>query len=65
MSKAIGIDFGLKRTGISISDELRIIATPLTTIPSEELIRFLKEYIQASFLCFYRRLNLYLLLLSY
>tara|TARA_B100000963_G_C22564752_1_gene643106 strand:- start:966 stop:1376 length:411 start_codon:yes stop_codon:yes gene_type:complete len=46
MSKAIGIDFGLKRTGISISDELCIIATPLTTIPSEELIGFLKEYIQ-------------------
>ena len=46
MSKAIGIDFGLKRTGISISDELCIIATPLKTIPSDELMRFLKEYIK-------------------
>jgi len=46
MSKTIGIDFGLKRTGISISDELGMIATPLTTISSEELMRFLKECIQ-------------------
>ena len=46
MSKAIGIDFGLKRTGISISDDLRIIATPLTTISSEELMRYLKGCIQ-------------------
>ena len=42
MSKAIGIDFGLKRTGISISDDLGIIATPLTTISSLELMKFLK-----------------------
>ena len=46
MSKTIGIDFGLKRTGISISDELGMIATPLTTISSEELMRFLKQCIQ-------------------
>ena len=43
MSKAIGIDFGLKRTGISISDDLRIIATPLTTVSSIVLMDFLKE----------------------
>lgn len=43
MSKATGIDFGLKRTGISISDELGIIATPLTTVPSKELMEFLKN----------------------
>ncbi len=42
MNKAIGIDFGLKRTGISISDDLGIIATPLTTISSSELMKFLK-----------------------
>lgn len=41
MGKAIGIDFGLKRTGISISDDLRIIATPLTTVASEVLMDFL------------------------
>tara|TARA_B100001057_G_scaffold37569_2_gene33932 strand:- start:2387 stop:2797 length:411 start_codon:yes stop_codon:yes gene_type:complete len=45
MSKAIGIDFGLKRTGISISDELGIIATPLKTVASSELMQFLKELV--------------------
>lgn len=43
MSKAIGIDFGLKRTGISISDELGIIATPLKTVSSSDLMQFLKD----------------------
>jgi putative Holliday junction resolvase len=42
MNKAIGIDFGLKRTGISISDEQGIIATPLKTISSSELMKFLQ-----------------------
>ena len=43
MSKAIGIDFGLKHTGISISDELGIIATPLKTVSSSDLMQFLKD----------------------
>ncbi len=47
MSKAIGIDFGLKRTGISISDELGIIATPLKTVSSSELMQFLKELVHS------------------
>ena len=47
MVKAIGIDFGLKRTGISISDGQGIIATPLKTIFSSELMNFLKELIDA------------------
>tara|TARA_B100000767_G_C19772731_1_gene540927 strand:- start:838 stop:1248 length:411 start_codon:yes stop_codon:yes gene_type:complete len=47
MSKAIGIDFGLKRTGISISDELGIIATPLKTVSSSELMKFLKELVHS------------------
>ena len=45
MSKAIGIDFGLKRTGISVSDDLGIIATPLKTIASLNLMQFLKEFV--------------------
>ena len=45
MSKAIGIDFGLKRTGISVSDDLGIIATPLKTIASSDLMQFLKELV--------------------
>jgi putative Holliday junction resolvase len=45
MSKAIGIDFGLKRTGISVSDDLGIIATPLKTVASLELMQFLKDFV--------------------
>ena len=42
VGKAIGIDFGLKRSGISISDENGIIATPYKTVSSAELIKILK-----------------------
>ena len=45
MSKILAIDFGLKRCGIAITDELRIIASPLCTVPSQELEEFLQEKI--------------------
>jgi len=38
MGKCLGIDFGLKRTGISISDKSNKIAFPLKTIKSDTLI---------------------------
>jgi putative Holliday junction resolvase len=44
MSRIIAIDYGAKRTGIAVSDPLKIIAQGLTTIPSEELFQFLKKY---------------------
>ncbi|MCD2422886.1 Holliday junction resolvase RuvX [Niabella pedocola] len=44
MSRIIAIDYGLKRTGIAVTDPLQIIATGLTTIDSRELIPFLKTY---------------------
>ncbi len=34
----------MKRTGIAVTDELQIIASGLTTIPSETAIAFLKDY---------------------
>ena len=43
MSKIIAIDFGLKRTGIAISDEARMFAFGLDTVPSSELMTFLKD----------------------
>ena len=42
MLKAIGIDFGLKRTGFSITDDLGIIATPVETIDS----KLIEDYIE-------------------
>ncbi|MFM7681848.1 MAG: Holliday junction resolvase RuvX [Bacteroidota bacterium] len=45
MSKAIGIDFGLKRTGIAITDDLCIIASPLSVVDSTKLMQFLSDLI--------------------
>ena len=44
MPRILAIDYGIKRTGIAITDELQIIASGLTTIPSETAIAFLKDY---------------------
>lgn len=44
MARIICIDYGLKRTGLAVTDPFKIIATGLTTIPSPELIKFLKDY---------------------
>lgn len=43
MGKIIAIDFGLKRTGIAITDENKIIASGLTTVDSRDLMNFLIE----------------------
>jgi putative Holliday junction resolvase len=43
MNRILAIDFGLKRTGIAITDEANIIASPLTTVDSKDLMIFLKE----------------------
>ncbi|MCG9791092.1 Holliday junction resolvase RuvX [Flavobacterium algicola] len=44
MARILSIDYGQKRTGIAVTDELQIIASGLTTIPSATAIAFLKEY---------------------
>jgi putative Holliday junction resolvase len=44
MPRILAIDYGLKRTGIAVTDPLKIIATGLTTIESNQLIPFLKDY---------------------
>ncbi len=46
MSKIIAIDYGKKRCGIAITDELQIIASPLTTVGPKELIPFLLEKVE-------------------
>src|SRR4051812_48648341 len=42
--RIMALDYGQKRTGIAITDELQIIASGLTTVASETLIDFLKDY---------------------
>ena len=44
MPRILAIDYGIKRTGIAITDELQIIASGLTTIQSETAIIFLQNY---------------------
>jgi putative holliday junction resolvase len=44
LSRILSIDYGLKRTGIAVTDPLQIIATGLTTLHSKEVISFLKDY---------------------
>ncbi|MEQ1746008.1 MAG: Holliday junction resolvase RuvX [Saprospiraceae bacterium] len=44
MSRILAIDFGLKRTGIAVTDPLRIIASGLTTVPTPEVLAFLEKY---------------------
>ena len=47
MGRIIAIDYGGKRTGIAVTDPLKIIATGLAAISSTELIPFLKKYLTA------------------
>lgn len=42
----MAIDYGTKRTGIAVSDSNRIIATPLETVPSHGLLKFIQAYAQ-------------------
>jgi putative Holliday junction resolvase len=44
MARIIAIDYGGKRTGLAVTDPLKIIATGLTTVNSIEMIPFLKQY---------------------
>ncbi|MFZ4106080.1 Holliday junction resolvase RuvX [Flavobacterium sp.] len=44
MPRILAVDFGIKRTGIAVTDEFQIIASGLTTVPSETAIAFLKDY---------------------
>ena len=44
VARILSIDYGKKRTGIAVTDPLRIIATGLTTIETPKLMQFLKEY---------------------
>ncbi len=46
MGKILAIDFGLKRTGIAITDASNIIASPLTTVDSIHLMTFLIDTVK-------------------
>tara|TARA_B100000767_G_scaffold69166_1_gene65794 strand:+ start:372 stop:782 length:411 start_codon:yes stop_codon:yes gene_type:complete len=44
MGRLLAIDYGSKRTGIAVTDEMQIIASGLTTVDTKTLMDFLKSY---------------------
>ncbi|HOP42235.1 MAG TPA: Holliday junction resolvase RuvX [Flavobacteriales bacterium] len=45
MGRVLAIDHGRKRTGLAVTDPLRIIASALDTVPTAEVIAYLKAYL--------------------
>ncbi len=45
MGRILGIDYGRKRTGVAVTDPLQIVAGNLTTVPTHELMQFIKDYV--------------------
>ncbi len=45
MGRILALDYGRKRTGIAVTDTLRIVANGLTTVASHELMDFLQRYV--------------------
>lgn len=46
MGRILAIDFGRKRTGIAVTDPLKIVANGLATIPTHTLMDFIQDYIK-------------------
>jgi putative holliday junction resolvase len=46
MSRIVAIDYGLKRVGVAVTDENRIIATALATVPTKDIFIFLNDYLK-------------------
>lgn len=44
MARIMALDYGTKRTGIAVTDELQLIASGLTTVETERLLPFLEDY---------------------
>lgn len=45
MGRILSVDYGKKRTGLAVTDPLQIIANGLVTVPTNEVITFLKDYV--------------------
>ena len=46
MGRIMSIDYGMKRTGLAVTDPLQIIATALDTVESEKLMTYLSSYLK-------------------
>ena len=47
MARILAIDYGTKRVGIAVTDPEKLVANPLTTVPTKNIITFLDQYLQA------------------
>lgn len=47
MARLLAIDYGRKRCGIAVTDHMRIVATGLPTVPTAQLLQFIKQYLAA------------------
>ncbi|MEQ9440801.1 MAG: Holliday junction resolvase RuvX [Cyclobacteriaceae bacterium] len=47
MGRIVGIDYGLKRVGLAVTDPLQIIASPLETVAASQILTYLQQYCQA------------------
>ncbi|KYG72476.1 Holliday junction resolvase RuvX [Roseivirga echinicomitans] len=47
MGRILAIDYGSKRVGMAVTDPLQIIASPLDTVHSKDVIQYLKDYDKA------------------
>ncbi len=45
MARILALDYGLKRTGIAVTDELQLIASGLTTVDTSTVFKFLRDYL--------------------
>src|SRR5512142_40833 len=48
MARILAIDYGRKRVGLAVTDEQQIIASPLETVPANDIIAYLKKYVKAN-----------------
>ena len=46
MARLFGLDYGTKRVGIAETDDLQIIASPLITVHSKDVVNYIHEYSQ-------------------
>ena len=46
LARVLALDYGEKRTGIAVTDELQIIASGLTTVETKKIFSFLTEYLK-------------------
>ena len=46
MARVMALDYGTKRTGLATTDPLQLIATPLDTVPTHQLLEYLDRYLE-------------------